>query len=178
MKIWIGRFVNVLIAGVIATGGAVPVASASSEATVPQNTYSVAKIEVNIFGNGPVRCAVLFWAYYEGKMQVIDWRWCEQVGIKLGVSWDGRYVLSGNVPRLDNGRYYLMWDDGGVFTIVAADGRIYIVSPEDREIAQREFLPAEKRPKLYGTGYSASATPLVFPTPTPTPELANPMVAP
>lgn len=169
---------NVVMAGVIATGGAVPVASASSSATVLQSVYSVTNIEINVFGSDPARCAVLFWAYYHGEWHVIDWRWCEAVGIKFGVAWDGRAVIWGNVPQIIDGQYYLVWNDQGVMRVVKSNEKSFEQSRGDRELAERARLPAEQRPKLGGTGYSASSTLLVFPSPTPTPELANPMVAP
>lgn len=171
-----------VMAGLVAMAGIVSTAGASSEATVQQNTHRVTKIEINVFGDEPLRCAVLFWAYYQGELHVIDWRWCEPVGIKLGFTWDGWVFLKGNLPRTIDGRSYLYWEDQGVSRWVYTNGWSYTRSREDRELAERSRLPAEKRPKLTGGGYSADSVPMAFPSPTPTPtpivEVIEPMVAP
>lgn len=155
--------------------GVVSTAWAADSATIPPNTYQVAKIEINVWGDPP-KCAVLFWAYYQGELHVVDWRWCESVGIKLGVTWDGRTVIGGNVSRLLDGRYYLMWSDTGVSVTVISRERENILSRGDRELQERARLPADRRPKLKGS-YSASSTPLPASSPSPTPELVDPMVA-
>ena len=146
-------------------------ALASSNATVPPNQYQVAKIEVNVFGTWPnLRCAVLFWAYYNGELHVIDWRWCEAVGMKLVVGADGRVSVTGNLPEQVDGRYYLMWDNNGVPYTVIGNERVYIGSPQDRELQERNILPEDKRPKLTGTGGVYSSTePITFPQPSPAP---------
>lgn len=174
MKRWRYHWLGVMIGGVV-LAAMVSVAWASSNATVPQNKYQVAKIEINIYGNPP-RCVVIFWAYYGGELHVIDWRYCEDVGIKYGISWDGRVLLSGKVPELINGCYYLMWDDQGVpRTVVTCEKPYVLPTPGDHEMAERDRLPNEKRPKLDGGGYSSSPYSLPAPYSSPTVELVDPI---
>jgi hypothetical protein len=91
----------------------------------------VTSVEINTFGDEPLRTAVL---YRDWDNSIIDWRW---------------YTTPQQIPRpLGNGRYIAVWEDQGRTRIVICSSVNFVRSREDRELAERSLLPAERRRKL------------------------------
>ncbi len=124
---------KVLIA--IVVGGAAILGASSAwaadERITPACTDYVAKVEINIFGDDPLRTSVI---YRDADGSIIDWRW---------------YTTPAMIPRpLGDGRYLAVWEDQNRTRIVITKEVVYVRSREDRELAERSVLPAEKRRKL------------------------------
>lgn len=135
--------------------GISPALAADARITPPCTDY-IAKVEINTFGDEPLRTSVI---YRDENGAIIDWRW---------------YTTSAMIPRalLGDGRYIAVWEDQGRTRIVITKSVVYVRSKEDRELAERATLPAERRRKL-----SACPAPLAAPRP-PAPPAAEAIPAP
>lgn len=120
--------------GIVATmWAAVPlVLFAADERVAPACTDYVAKVEINMYGVGPMKIAVI---YRDEQGNIIDWR---------------VYIpKSAMVPTaLGDGRFIAVWKDGDVMRTVIAGEVVYVRSQEDRELMERGKLPVAQRRKL------------------------------